>query len=346
MSVDFLIEDYCSTFSGEFNLYHDNVRHSSEYFNDVTDITSVQHTFDVDYAPGTWCADFNLHHNGQREFMMQDMPSDRKCWDVVTPPCDVNALMSFDGSYFDEDTGMITIIENSDHSVSHWCNLEDLVFSRTTQAECEGNDPQDYGFPDDTGRQALNYTFDEMDFSKEVCVTVSHTNSKYPDQPAVTDTCCDYVEFFETCRPTIVASEFNMVDVGVTDVQYVNELKFDYQFSGTGLQNCGDMQGTYQIISANGEVFEPVAFTDDELTSAVGTTQRITTNLEQKDDCWSVVIKYGECSTEQDLLVTEQSGRMCHHPKCVITRALNDYSSTQPDGTNDNLVHYFMVGAE
>lgn len=74
--MDFTTEDYCSTFSGEFTLFRNGEKHSSEYFSDVTNITSVAHTFDVDYAPGTYCVDFNLHHNGQRDYYSQDKYSD------------------------------------------------------------------------------------------------------------------------------------------------------------------------------------------------------------------------------------------------------------------------------
>lgn len=79
------------------------------------------------------------------------------------------------------------------------------------------------------------------------------------------------------------------------DGPYKLDVSFDYKLSGTGLDNCKDLVGTYQLHAVDPEMsYEQKSFTDDEITDSQLSVQTQVQTIDEVANCWYVTVTYGE----------------------------------------------------
>jgi hypothetical protein len=77
-----------------------------------------------------------------------------------------------------------------------------------------------------------------------------------------------------------------MEHIQLADTPYTLDVAFNYQFAGTGLQNCGDLGATYTLMGEKGELYDTKPFTTEEIVAAQNSTQQQVMKIDETANCW------------------------------------------------------------
>ena len=171
---------------------------------------------------------------------------------MVAPACELTAAGSVSSKVNEEQQHLALTIDLG-YTAGDWCNAGDLDFELVYKLQ-EHADWMPWNLTEDDiaalmDKKAVIITdsIPEQDYNASYKFTVNYKNSTI-GQDDVTEEGNGVFEHLETCRPVIPEDSVVINSLEQSETKdYTLDLDFSYEFAGTGLQNCVDLQAWYKI---------------------------------------------------------------------------------------------------